>query len=273
MKNETMQKILHFIEKETKQNAFCVTVAPDAPTGIFDSKFAGLPYWDNTKPYPKDVNGNPMLLLAQFNFDKDSVSAPLPTNGMLQFFIANDESGWGIMNQDFAVVYHETIDTSITEQALAQMGISFCLDDLDMFPVCEPCGVTISPKTVSMNMSDARFLTIFQKAVKAILPEQPLPCTPDDLFGEDFDDFYDNLCDTTNHWLLGYPFFTQFDPREDDESFELNENDIFYDTLLFQMDSDEDILWGDCGVCNFFINKKDLENKNFNDILYNWDCC
>ena len=100
-----------------------------------------------------------------------------------------------------------------------------------------------------------------------------MPCTPDDLFGEDFDDFYDNLFDTTNHWLLGYPFFTQFDPRRNEEDFEIDENEIFYDTLLFQMDSDEDILWGDCGVANFFINKKDLENKNFNDILYSWDCC
>lgn len=272
MQNETIQKILDFIKKETKQDAFHVTLEPDAPTGIFDSKFSGLPYWDSTKPYPKDENGNPLLLLAQFNFDKDKVSAPLPTKGILQFFIADNED-FGLHNEDFAVVYHETIDTTITEQTLADMGISFCLDDLETLPVCEPCGVTITPKTVSMNMSDVRFLTIFQKAVKSILPEQPLPCTPDDLFGEDFDDFYDNLFDTTNHWLLGYPFFTQFDPRRNEEDFEIDENEIFYDTLLFQMDSDEDILWGDCGVANFFINKKDLENKNFNNILYSWDCC
>ena len=168
MQNETIQKILDFIKKETKQDAFHVTLEPDAPTGIFDSKFSGLPYWDSTKPYPKDENGNPLLLLAQFNFDKDKVSAPLPTKGILQFFIADNED-FGLHNEDFAVVYHETIDTTITEQTLADMGISFCLDDLETLPVCEPCGVTITPKTVSMNMSDVRFLTIFQKAVKSIL--------------------------------------------------------------------------------------------------------
>ncbi|MCB5607999.1 DUF1963 domain-containing protein [[Ruminococcus] gnavus] len=31
-------------------------------------------------------------------------------------------------------------------------------------------------------------------------------------------------------------------------------------------------MWGDSGICNFFITKKDLENKNFSKVLYNWDC-
>ena len=32
------------------------------------------------------------------------------------------------------------------------------------------------------------------------------------------------------------------------------------------------IMWGDCGVCNFFINKDKLKNLDFSDVLYNWDC-
>ena len=50
-----------------------------------------------------------------------------------------------------------------------------------------------------------------------------------------------------------------------------------YDTLLFQMDSDygdEDyVLWGDCGVGNFFIHQEDLKKRDFRKVLYNWDCC
>lgn len=46
-----------------------------------------------------------------------------------------------------------------------------------------------------------------------------------------------------------------------------------YNTLLLQIDTDDDIMWGDSGIANFFINKEDLENKNFKNILYNWDCC
>lgn len=68
------------------------------------------------------------------------------------------------------------------------------------------------------------------------------------------------------HKLLGYPSFTQSDPRYDTYA--------KYDTLLLQIDSDgDDIMWGDCGVANFFINKEDLKNKDFSKILYNWDCC
>lgn len=69
----------------------------------------------------------------------------------------------------------------------------------------------------------------------------------------------------------GYPFFTQEDPRMYTEN-------PHHDTLLFQLaseDFDESrmaIMWGDCGVANFFINKQDLINRDFSNIMYNWDC-
>ena len=70
--------------------------------------------------------------------------------------------------------------------------------------------------------------------------------------------------------MLGYPSFTQEDPRTEDSPF---------DTLLLQIDSmrgeenNYSILWGDCGVANFFIAQSDLENLDFSRVLYNWDCC
>jgi uncharacterized protein YwqG len=39
------------------------------------------------------------------------------------------------------------------------------------------------------------------------------------------------------------------------------------------MDSDQDIMWGDVGVGNFFIDYNDLLKKDFSKVLYNWDCC
>ncbi|MGW54284.1 DUF1963 domain-containing protein, partial [Listeria monocytogenes] len=71
--------------------------------------------------------------------------------------------------------------------------------------------------------------------------------------------------------LGGYPFFTQEDPR-------MYAENPHHDTLLFQLaseDFDENrmaIMWGDCGVANFFINKQDLINRDFSNIMYNWDC-
>ena len=68
------------------------------------------------------------------------------------------------------------------------------------------------------------------------------------------------------HKIGGYPGFTQWDPRGEGDS---------HDVLLFQLDSDyhdsEDrVLWGDCGIGNFFINREKLKNC---DVIYNWDCC
>ncbi len=64
----------------------------------------------------------------------------------------------------------------------------------------------------------------------------------------------------------GYPFFTQEDPRSQNDS-------VKRDVLLLQIDSDDEIMWGDCGVANFFISEEDLEDKDFSNVLYNWDCC
>lgn len=44
--------------------------------------------------------------------------------------------------------------------------------------------------------------------------------------------------------------------------------------LLLQINSDfnQDIMWGDVGLGNFFIRKEDLKQLNFSNVLYNWDC-
>ena len=72
--------------------------------------------------------------------------------------------------------------------------------------------------------------------------------------------------DKTRHKMLGYASFTQEDPR-----YKGMYKD--YDTLLLQIDTEWNyIIWGDCGICNFFIKKQDLINKNFSKVLFNWDC-
>ena len=90
---------------------------------------------------------------------------------------------------------------------------------------------------------------------------------------ESFDDILEEINDEISgcgNKIGGYPYFTQSDPREYDGL------DV-YDTLLLQIDSMDDyengyIMWGDGGVCNFFINREKLKNLDFSDVLYNWDC-
>ena len=81
------------------------------------------------------------------------------------------------------------------------------------------------------------------------------------------DVFYKYLCNGVGNKIGGYPDFAQDDPREDDN---------FHDTLLLQIESEWNeqysVMFGDAGVANFFINREDLANCKFDDVLYNWDC-
>ena len=92
----------------------------------------------------------------------------------------------------------------------------------------------------------------------------------DEVFGEEqYALVQDEDFNFENSHLLGHPFFTQADIRE---------RGWRYDTLLFQLDTEcceekDIVMWGDCGVGNFFINAEDLKNLDFSNVLYNWDCC
>lgn len=79
------------------------------------------------------------------------------------------------------------------------------------------------------------------------------------------DDVMDGLCDMYEEYMCqvgGYPFFTQSDPRSADDG----------EVLLFQLNSVKDIMWGDAGVANFFIDREALKNRDFSHVMYNWDC-
>jgi uncharacterized protein YwqG len=70
---------------------------------------------------------------------------------------------------------------------------------------------------------------------------------------------------STGHKIGGYAYFTQCDPRE-------GEPERKDDLLLLQIDTDGEIMWGDAGVANIFINAQDLKNKKFDKAYFNWDC-
>lgn len=104
---------------------------------------------------------------------------------------------------------------------------------------------------------DYRFQTIF---------DTPLSL----LFNDDGINLYDIYMKHflgQGHKMGGYPYFTKQDPRERYPFLRK------YDVLLLQIESDDEngIMWGDCGVANFFINSTNLANADFSDILYHWD--
>ena len=259
--SEQVKAIVAEIKRRTAAGCYKLTVQPDSLPGLFDSKFGGFPYWDPAMPYPLDGRGKKLVLLAQINFDQFPAEDPLPQGGMLQFFIGNDCFGLDCPGGHH-VVYHEKIDPSVTADQLRPLNIP-TQAETEIFPLAKSMGVTMEKATAYMGPADGRFDRVFSQAYQTVTGR-----TLEDgmnhwntLESEDRDYLWDQLS-TDGHHLLGYPYFTQEDPREG-----------AYETLLFQMDSDDGILWGDCGVANFFINLEDLKKRDFSKVFYTWDCC
>ena len=272
--SEKAKAIVAEVKRRTAAPCWKLTLQPEGPCGRLDSKVGGLPYWDPALPYPTDSQGNKMTLLAQLNFAQLGTEAPLPAQGLLQFFIGQDDV-FGIdfdqpdSQKDFRVVYHPEPDPALTLEQIQALELPTHVEADLCTPVIREAAF-IAEKTVGyMGPGDCRFEALFREAVRAVTGEDIGDKNVYQYFDKaDRDYFYDQLS-AAGHRLLGYPFFTQYDPREPEGP---------YDTLLFQLDSDmaEDrkdlVLWGDCGVGNFFINREDLLCRDFSRILYNWDC-
>lgn len=216
----------------------------DTKPSIFESKIGGLGYIPHDKDFPTDSNGNQLRLLAQIECDRIQLDGFMKS-GLLQFWVLNDDVAgmeWDDQTKQdgFRVIYYPEVDKTVTKDEIESKFVKNEFDDDDMHPVFRECGM-------SFEKFENRFVDDYQE-----LPEEV---------------YYENI----GHKVGGYPYFTQSDPRND----EMLE---YYDFLLFQLDTDsigeEDVvMWGDCGVGNFFINSEKLKNQDFSDVLYNWDCC
>lgn len=260
------------------------TLEQGAEPGIFESKVGGTPYLPRDMAWPVDSKGMGMELLAQVDCAALEGLPDFPHTGLLQFFAALDDVfGVGFDDQTaqagFRVLYHETADPSVTaEEVLAKKAKAPQPEGDNRYytPVFGIYGVRFAPASIQ-HISEQDYRAWVQFLQKW-----------NELHGTDFKTQWDYYKATKIsrefpspegkapwHQLGGYPYFTQEDPRcGDDQLADL-------DVLLFQLDSDmrkrdeggDLVMWGDCGVGNFFINREALKRRDFSRVCYNWDCC
>lgn len=246
-KKEAILKVYNCIKKETAKKAISIELKKQK-TQLIDSKVGGTPYLPVGAEIPVDDDGRQLTLLAQINCGELVGMKDYPQKGLLQFFILMDDCyGLDFDNQNkqntFRVVYHDSIDDNVKEEDILKIYNPY-IEDEDYMP--------------------------FEDEFKMVFTTYEEGITSEDF---NFDDILEEINDEISgcgNKIGGYPYFAQSDPREYDGL------DV-YDTLLLQIDSMDDyengyIMWGDCGVCNFFINKDKLKNLDFSDVLYNWDC-
>ena len=267
---EQAKRLLRYIHDSTAKDTVRIKPMPADSSLPFEkkvcsSKFGGLPYWTRGEEYPKAQDGANLYLLAQINFDQVPNLADYPNRGLLQIFIKADDTygcSFDSEQKDWRIVWREVFSPSLamSEADLRAMGVKSASDEKgedEFLPFDKEYSLLFKKEITFVHPNCDDFDDVLKNASQ-VLGFPVYDKSPYELFDEDsFSAFFD---DNSKHQIGGYPDFTQNDVRR--------EGDI----LLFQMDSGDEIGWGDMGIANFFINPEDLINRDFSNVLYNWDC-
>ena len=267
--------IFNKIEKKYQETAKEMIVADASVSAskeikITDSKIEGIPYIPKGKKIPTNSKGQQFMFLAQINCEDLKGLEDFPQEGILQFWILGEDL-LGLdfddyTNRDgFDVIYYEKIEDYYSEDEFMEMynPYKFDLKYMETLIASEPCKMKFSLEKQKESFNYELLDNLF----KEVLEEENIGFNEKDKLYEEVeklydDEFYEEIVGTKCN---GFPYFTQWEPRDDEQMKE-------YDTSLFQIDSGKEVMIGDSGVMHFFINREKLKNKDFSDIFYHWDC-
>jgi len=211
----------------------------------WESKCGGCPYLEKEEDYPRDGDGKPMMFLAQINLDDMPPLEDYPENGLLQFYIGDDDCLGDV--SPCKVIYISEYEKNASRLLSKN---PFEENYKDRIPFMNEGKMTFAHTTMLICTECQEFQEKFWKKVS--------------------DEVWDALADVCypeGSLVGGYPLFVQQAP----EYYDSGE----FDTLLLQLDCDDEcgIMFGDTGNCYFLISKEDLKNKNFDNVQYGWQCC
>ena len=242
---------------------------------LTDSKLGGIPYIPQGGALPTSVDGKPLFMLAQINCEQLPENTLYPKKGLLQFWIAATEAPlYGLdyeapCSNDFKqVIYYPDFGEALPIDDFIN---DYTFDNENLpFNSKRQFALHFKKDTESISLEErAATQLFFEKWNEAF-------STHITTIDEFFDEVPDDICEEINAYLLkeptghkigGYPYFIEYDPRE--------ENDP-HTFLLLQIDIDnvegEEICWGNLGgIANFFISPEYLDNCKFDNIFFHWE--
>ena len=278
---EKIKKFIEEFKKLENRETIKINLISETKTPLTSSNVAGWFYLPKTSTIPTTSKGEQLMYLAQINCEELPENSIYPSKGIMQFWIFGGDYNLGndytkpTSDSKKRVIYYPEIDKHFSEEELREMyePQKDKKEDELITPINDgaPFAMSFEKTSQWIMPNDFRFEEIFTEKLNEHIDEQQAEGDESyDIDDEEVDEIIEEL-DISNHTQIGgYGHFTQEDPRmyEDFED---------YTELLFQLDSefgtdDYYILWGDCGVGNFFATKEQLRNLNFAECLYSWDC-
>ena len=266
-----IEQFIADLNTTTQREVIRISLSLADNLALTDSKFGGTPYIPKDGTLPASVDGKPLFMLAQINCEQLPENTLYPKKGLLQFWIAATEAPlYGLdyeapCSNDFKrVIYYPTFGEALPID-------DYTFDDENLpFNSKRQFALHFKKDTESISLEErAATQFFFEKWNEAF-------STHITTIDEFFDEVPDDICEEINAYLLkeptghkigGYPYFIEYDPRE--------ENDP-HTFLLLQIDIDniegEEICWGNLGgIANFFISSEDLDNCKFDNIFFHWE--
>ena len=280
---EKIKKFIEEFKKLENRETIKINLISETKTPLTSSNVAGWFYLPKTSTIPTTSKGEQLMYLAQINCEELPENSIYPSKGIIQFWIFGGDYNLGsnytkpTSDSKKRVIYYPEVEEHFTEEELSEMykPEEDKKEGELITPINDGAPFAMSFEKASQWAlpNDFRFEEIFNEKLNEHIEETKAEegFESYDIGEEESYDIIEEL-DIPNHTQIGgYGHFTQEDPRMYDDFED-------YTELLFQLDSefgtdDYYILWGDCGVGNFFAKKEQLRNLDFAECLYSWDCC
>ena len=263
------------LEALTQREVIRIKLSLADALAVTDSKVGGVPYIPKGGALPRSADGKPLFMLAQINCEQLPENNLYPKKGLLQFWIADTEDPlYGLdyddpCSNDFKrVLYFSTIGEALS---IDDFISDYTFDDNHLpFNSKKQFALHFKKDTESISLEERAANQLFFEKWNEAFSTQIT--TIDEFFEEVPNDICEEinaslLKEPTGHKIGGYPYFIEYDPREENDPHTL---------LLLQIDIDnvegEEIYWGNGGgVANFFVSPEDMANCKFDDVLFHWE--
>lgn len=275
------------------------------PAQRWESKLGGAPYLPLGEQWPtrpgRDGQDEPMAFIAQVDLAEvdafrlqnglpELLGGHLPRRGLLQFFLP-EEDGFGYDDQvdGWARAHCRWWPEVLTDRGKLEpakvlvsgrAGPEFVDETttVERFPTGHPR--TMDGGHESTPLTQARFPFRLRPALRQDRATLQLPhhrshdfptglkkalYAIDGNWPDELESFITANVARGGTQLGGYPYWTQRDPREDDEGPGR--------VLLFQLDGSNVTTIGDSGVLGFYIPVEDLPAFELGRVGMYWDCC